>query len=93
LIVTIDLQGRNMDTRKILSELRAERNRIDQAIAALEALDTTAATPAARTNKPGPKPRGPKPGGRRHMSAAGRQRISEMMKKRWAERRKRAKAA
>ncbi len=85
-----------MDTRRILSELRAERARIEQAIAALEALDTTtAATPARRgrrpgaTAKPGPKPRG----GRRNMSAEGRKRISEMMKKRWAERRKKAKAA
>lgn len=76
-----------MDTRKILSELRAERDRIDKAIAALEALDTIAA-PAARTSKPGPKPRG-----RRQMSAEGRRRISEMMKKRWAERKKKARAA
>jgi hypothetical protein len=86
-----------MDTRKILSELRAERDRIDQAIAALEALNTSGPETAARTSstrtnpgratqgaaKPGPKSRGP-----RHMSPAARKRISEMMKKRWAERRK-----
>jgi hypothetical protein len=84
-----------MDTKRILSELRAERTRIDQAISAFEALDGTAAAPAVRANKPGPKPGKPGPkarGRKRGMSAEGRRRISEMMKKRWAERKKKAKA-
>jgi hypothetical protein len=94
-----------MDTSKILSELRAERDRIHKAIAALEALEGTSARPrtarksaaSASAGQSAPK-RGRRPSagqsapkrGRRQMSAAGRKRISEMMKKRWAERRKKA---
>jgi hypothetical protein len=75
-----------MDTRKILAELRTERDRINQAIAALEAIGSE---PARGTQaKPGPRPTRRR---RRHMSAAGRKRLSEMMKQRWAERRKKAK--
>jgi hypothetical protein len=73
-----------MDTRTILADLKAELNRITQAIAALEMLDGTApaTTPAAIA--------APKRGGRRRMSAAGRKRISEATKARWAARRKQA---
>lgn len=68
-----------METQEILDQLTAERDRIDTAIQALEG--TT-----------GPK-RGRKPGkAGRKMSAAGRARISKMMKKRWAERKKAMKA-
>ena len=70
-----------MDTKKVLSDLRAELGRINQAIAALEALDGAdvyTATEAA------PKPRG------HRMSAAGRRRISEAAKARWAAKRKAA---
>jgi hypothetical protein len=74
--------GESMDTRTILADLKAELNRLNQAIAALESLDGTAPaiTPAAIA--------APKRGGRRRMSAAGRKRISEAAKKRWAARRK-----
>jgi hypothetical protein len=73
-----------MDTRKILADLKAELNRLNQAIAALESLDgtVTATTPAAIA--------APKRGGRRRMSAAGRKRISEATKARWAAKRKQA---
>ena len=66
-----------MNTAQILSDLRAERDRISQAIAALESLGSTVtpAKPAAVKAKPGV----------RHISAAGRKRISEAAKKRWAE--------
>ncbi len=72
-----------MDIQQILSDLRSERDRIDAAIQALEG---------------GRKGRGPgRPVGsgkkRRTMSPAARKRISEMMKIRWAERKKKAKAA
>jgi len=74
-----------MDIQQILSDLRSERDRIDAAIRALEG---------------GRRGRGPgRPAGsgrkRRTMSTAARKRISEMMKLRWAERKKktRAKAA
>ncbi len=72
-----------MQVSRILAELRSERERIDKAIAALTALEST---PTAAS-------KGRQPGRKRHMSAAARKRISEMMKKRWAERKKRAKGA
>jgi hypothetical protein len=72
-----------MDINPILTDLKAELNRINQAIAALESLDgtATATTPAAKA--------APNRGGRRKgISAAGRKRISEAAKARWAARRK-----
>jgi hypothetical protein len=79
-----------MDTQSILSELRAERDRLDQAITALEG-----GNGRRRGRKPGPVPsedgrRGRR--GRRRLSAAAKKRISEMMKLRWAERKKAAKS-
>jgi hypothetical protein len=72
----------NLDTTQILHDLKAERNRIDQAIAALEGSSTgergrPRSTTVAKTSKP-----------KRRMSAAGRKSISEATKKRWAEWRK-----
>jgi exonuclease VII small subunit len=73
-----------MDTNQIISELEAEKTRLDEAINALRGLGSG-----------GNGRRGRKPGrrGRRHLSAAAKKRISEMMKKRWAERKRAAKAA
>ena len=66
----------NLD--RIIDDLKAERDRLDQAIVALEGSVVQ---------------RGPgRPRGRRHMNAAARQRISEMMKKLWAERKNKTKA-
>jgi hypothetical protein len=65
-----------MDTRKILSELRTERTRIDQAIASIESLNNTGRLTGGR--------RGPIKRGRRRMSAAVKKRLSELMKRRWA---------
>jgi hypothetical protein len=64
-----------MDTRQILSQLHAERNRIDRAIAAIEAIqsDSTSRASAGSTRRR-----------RSRMSPAGRKRLSELMKKRWA---------
>jgi hypothetical protein len=74
-----------MDTTRLIKDLRAEERRIERAIAALEALssDSTGSqtTRIAGANK----------AGRRKMSPAARKRISMMMKKRWAARRKAAK--
>jgi hypothetical protein len=71
-----------MDIQQILTDLKNERERIDSAIRALEG------------GKPGRGPGRPVGSGkkRRTMSAAARKRISEMMKLRWAERKKKAKA-
>jgi hypothetical protein len=82
-----------MEIDRMLAELRAERNRLDRAITALEALDGTGARtttlerrarPTATADQPATK----QPPARRRMSAAGRKRISEAAKKMWAERRK-----
>lgn len=65
-----------MDTKQILNQLHAERNRIDRAIAAIESIHSDA---GARTASASPRKRR-----RSRMSAAGRKRLSELMKKRWA---------
>jgi hypothetical protein len=64
-----------MDTRQILAQLHAERNRIDRAIAAIEAIQSDS---KSRLAFAGTRRR------RGRMSAAGRKRLSELMKKRWA---------
>lgn len=75
-----------MDTQQIISELEAERDRLDQAIAALRG------SLGGRRGLAGVSVgRGRR--GRRHLSAAAKKRISEMMKKRWAERKRAMKAA
>jgi len=66
-----------MDIQAIVSNLKDERSRIDQAITALEGLTAT-----PRRGRP---PKATSPGGsRRRMSPAARKRISEAMKQRWA---------
>lgn len=74
-----------MDIQSIVNDLKRERERLDQAIAALEGSGggRRPGRPAGSTNAPRP---------RRHMSAAARRRISAMMKQRWAERRRKGKA-
>ena len=77
-----------MDIQNILADLKREREHLDKAIGALEGLGTQ----ARRRGRPAgshhaaatPKRK------RRHMSAASRKRISEMMKQRWAERKRKA---
>jgi hypothetical protein len=71
-----------MDIERILLDLKSERERIDTAIRALEG------------GKSGRGPGRPVGSGkkRRTMSAAARKRISEMMKLRWAERKKKSKS-
>ena len=76
-----------MDTRRIVSELKAERNRLDKAITALGGASTTSA-PVAVANDATSTNGTQAP--RRHWTAAGRKRLSMLMKKRWAERRKKA---
>ncbi len=69
----------------ILTELKAERDRLDQAIAALEG--TTAAGHRRKRARKTEKPT------RRRLSAAARKRLSEAKRKWWAERKKKAKGA
>ncbi len=70
-----------MNLTSILNELKGERARIDAAIAILEK-GTRNTTRNGRTQLR-----------RRKLTPEGRKRLSDMMKKRWAERRRRAKAA
>ncbi len=69
----------------ILTELKAERERLNQAIAALEG--TTAARHGRKTAQSTKKP------SRRRLSASARKRLSEAKRKWWAERKKKAKRA
>jgi hypothetical protein len=72
-----------LDIQKIVRELQKERDRLDRAIALLEGKGS--ATAARKIAAPGgPKRR------RRRLTAAGRKRLSDLMKQRWAERRKKA---
>jgi hypothetical protein len=77
------IKGGIVDIVAIVSELKRERDRLNRAIAALEGID------GART---GSERRGAptlvKAKKGRHLTAEGRKRLSEMMKKRWAERRR-----
>ena len=74
-----------MDLERIIAELKKERDRIGRAIAALEGADssnaTTKSVAAVQPSTPNQSRRG-------HLTPAGRKRLSEVMKKRWAEQRK-----
>ena len=73
-----------MDIQAIVKELKRERDRLNTAIVALEGTDLPP-TPRKASNVPAP------PAKKRYrLTAEGRKRISDMMKKRWAERRKKA---
>jgi len=73
-----------LDIQRILAELKAERDHIDQAIAAIGNIGA----PRARRGRPPGKSTVKR---RKHkLTPEGRRRLSEMMKKRWAERRKKA---
>lgn len=71
-----------MDTQQIISELEAERDRLEGAISALRGSLRGRGNTAGRGRR-----------GRRRLSAAAKKRISDQMKKRWAERKRAMKAA
>ena len=77
-----------MNIESILSQLEAERDRIQDAISALKSLNSSSSNSAV--GKSSARSAG-RAGRRRGMSAAGRKRISDMMKARWAAHRKKAK--
>jgi hypothetical protein len=68
-----------LDTHSIIAELEAERDRLNTAISALQGRHGKRGRPAGKTD-----------GRKRHLSAAARKRIGEAMKKRWAERKRKA---
>src|SRR5271167_192457 len=77
-----------MDIQKIVTELSGERNRLNRALAALESLSQ----PARRRGRPPKAKQATAPASGKHggITPAGRKRLSEMMKKRWAKRKKKA---
>lgn len=74
-----------MDLVKVVSELKRERDRLDRAIAALEGIEGAKATATARAVSSRP---GVQKAKKHHLTTEGRKRLSDMMKKRWAERRR-----
>ena len=76
-----------MDIQAIVKELKRERDRLDRAISALGDSDLSSSvgmpTPVVNRSAAPSKRRG-------HLTPEGRKRLSEMMKKRWAERRKKS---
>jgi len=78
-----------LDLERIVAELEQERDRLNQAIAVLKEHNPPAGarTTAAGNGKVSAARRG---GG---LTPAGRKRLSKLMKKRWAERRKEAKSS
>jgi hypothetical protein len=76
-----------MNIADIVGQLKAERSRLDAAIEALEGVGGGTSAPGKRRGRPpGSKnsSAGKKPAKRRRMSAEGRKRIAEAMRKRWA---------
>ena len=71
-----------MNTEHILSELRSQRDRLNQAIAAIEGINSDGAGRSSTRRDSAADV--PKRRRRRHMSAAGRKRLSMLLKKRWA---------
>ena len=69
-----------MDVNRILTELRAERDRIGRAIAAIEAVNSTGRRRVGRPPQAARKARR-----RGHMSAAARRKLSRLLKQRWAQ--------
>jgi len=69
-----------MNINSILGELRAERDRLDRAIAAIEGL-----SPAGRRRVGHPPRAAAIPRKRGRMSAAARRKLSRLMKQRWAQ--------
>jgi hypothetical protein len=72
-----------LDTGRIVAELKRERDRLSRAIAALEGQSSKPV--AIKSAVPHLAIRAEK---NDHLTPAGRKRLSELMKKRWAEKRK-----
>jgi hypothetical protein len=76
-----------LEIDKIVADLKKERDRLVKAIAALVGVGSPG-TGKRRGRKPGPKASATAGRRRGGISKEGRKRLSELMKKRWAERRK-----
>jgi hypothetical protein len=76
-----------VDLASIVTELKRERDRLSRAIAALEESDSSGVASNTRVAAPMNATHNGTGQGR-HLTPAGRKRLSEAMKKRWADRRK-----
>ena len=76
-----------MDSQAIVKELKRERGRLDKAIVALEETDSS---PTPRMSSPATNLPAPQSKRGRRLTPEGRKRLSDNMKKRWAEKRKKA---
>jgi hypothetical protein len=82
-----------MDLRKVVSELKRERDSLNRAIAALESIASAGVAAGVRkTPAAGAEPTAKK-AKKHNISAEGRKSLSDLMKKRWAERRRKLAAA
>jgi hypothetical protein len=72
-----------MDTERILTELRSQRDRLNQAIAAIEGISSNGARRSRTARRSATTALTHR--GRHHLSAAGRKRLSMLMKRRWAQ--------
>jgi hypothetical protein len=79
-----------VDTAKIVQEIDTEIARLTSARSILTGSNFSRQAPQHRRSAPSKRAGSAKPASR--LSAAGRRRLSELMKKRWAERRKKAAA-
>jgi len=74
-----------LDIQAIVNELKRERDRLDKAIVALEEPDSS---PAPRMSSPATDLPAPQSNIGRRLTPEGRRRLSDNMKKRWAEKKK-----
>lgn len=82
-----------MNLQVIVADLKKERDRIDRAIAALDRISTNNGARATKGRARATRPASTKAhrsSRKGHLTAAGRKRLSELMKRRWAERRRKA---
>jgi hypothetical protein len=84
--LTGELKERIVELGTIVSTLKKERDQLDRAIAALEAVGAASGTPV-KSAPPAAVARTAKKRGH-GLTPEGRRRLSQLMKRRWAERRK-----
>jgi|ERR1700733_12129917 hypothetical protein len=81
-----ELKERIVDLGSIVSELKKQRDQLDRAIAALEGIGVAGVT-TVKSARPAATARTAKKRGH-GLTPEGRKRLSQLMKRRWAERRK-----
>jgi len=80
-----------MNIAEIVKQLKSERESLTKAIEALEGIEGTSQGVARNGSRPATKTKATKPTGN-GLTPAGRKRLSQLMKKRWADKKKSAAA-